>query len=788
MSALDHKLLRDLWRLRGQVLAIAFVIGSGVATLVMSLSTVEGLQATTDAYYERYRFADVFAHATRVPERQRQRIADIPGVQIVQTSITRYATLDVNGFSEPIIGQITSIPESGQPLLNQLVLRKGRWVSPESDDEIIISEPFAQAHKLDLNDQISILMNGHQRSFYIVGMALSPEFIYSIGPGSLLPDDLRFGVIWMSREVIEAAYDLDESFNTVALKLLYNAPAAPVLQQIDNILEPYGGVSAITRKDQLSNWFVMNEIAQQETMATILPSIFILVSVFLTNMVLSRLIATERTEIGLLKAFGYSSFQIGWHYTKMVLVICLIGFVLGSLLGAFFGHLNMLMYAELYRFPILIYQPGIQSFVISGVISTLAAVAGALGAVYKAVKLPPAQAMTPPSPPVYKHAIKFNTFWGKWLDQPTRIALRQIGRWPVRSFLTSIGIAFSTGLIVMNLQWTDSLSHLSRVYFFEAQRQDIMIGLTEPVEMRAIHEFKQLPGVLDAEPMRFISAEFHFGSVSHRGVINGIESGSRLQPIYDDANHTSVPVPKNGLMMSTRLAQKLKVRVGDLVWVDILEGRRPSVSLPIVGLFETFIGTPVFMELHALNRIIKSSPSFAYVNLIIDDNYQQDIFTTLKNTPQISAVMMRKAALDAFNQTIIEHLYVFIYMFVGLAAVLAFGVTYNSTRIALSERARELATLRVLGFSKGQISYVLLGEVIFLILIGLPMGCGVGWLLVLTMANAFDTEMYRVPLVIETSTYGLSIVLVIISTAVSAMIVRNRVNSLDFIKVLKTRE
>jgi putative ABC transport system permease protein len=594
--------------------------------------------------------------------------------------------------------------------------------------------------------------------------------------------------MWMSREVLEAAYDLDESFNSIAIKLRYNASVEPVLQGIDKMLEPYGGVSAITRKDQISNWFIMNEIAQQKSMATILPSIFILVSVFLTNMVLSRLIATERTEIGLLKAFGYSSLQIGWHYTKLVLVICAIGFVVGALLGAFFGHLNMKMFAQLYRFPILIYQPGMQSFVISGLISSIAAIAGALGAVYQAAKLPPAEAMTAPSPPIYKHAIKFNSRWTNWLDQPTRIALRQIGRWPLRSFLTSTGIGFSVGLIIMNLQWTDSLDHLSRVYFFEAQKQDIMIGLTEPVAMRAIHDLEELPGVLDAEPMRFISADFHSGGISHRGVINGIQSGSRLQPIYDDAQHIAIPVPENGLMMSTRLAQKLNVAVGDFIWVDILEERRPSVSLPIIGLFETFIGTPVFMELHALNRVIKASPSFAYANLVIDDNYRQEIFSALKSTPKISAVMMREAAMDTFNQTVIENLYVFISMFVSLAAVLAFGVTYNSTRIALSERARELATLRVLGFSKGEISYVFLGEVIFLILIGLPMGIGLGWLLVISMTNAFDTEMYRIPLVIETSTFGTAIVLVLISAAISAAIVRNRVNRLDLIKVLKTRE
>jgi putative ABC transport system permease protein len=788
LSAINMKLIRDLWRMRGQVLAVAFVIGSGVATLVMSLSTIEALQATTDTYYQRYRFADVFASATRVPQRVSQKIAEIPGVQSLQTRIVHLATLDIDSFEEPVVGQIISIPEDGQPLLNQLVLRKGRWVLPEREDEIILSEPFAQAHNLDLGDSITAILNGHKRQFSIVGLALSPEFIYSIGPGSLLPDDKRFGVMWVSREILEAAYDLKESFNDVVIKLLHNTPSTPVLTQLDAILEPYGGIKSISREDQISNWFVMNEIAQQKTMAKILPAIFLLVSMFLTNMVLSRLIATERTEIGLLKAFGYSSMEIGLHYAKMVILICFIGIFLGSILGAFFGRLNTQMYADLFRFPLLIFQPGPQAFIISGTISMTVAIIGALGAVKQAVKLPPAEAMTPPSPAVYKNAVASKSRLTYWLDQPTRIAIRQISRWPLRSFLTCLGIAMSTGLIIMNLQWTDSLTHLSRVYFFESQQQDIMVGLDNPERLRAIHDFENISGVLRAEPMSIISVEFKSGSSVHRGAIRGVLPENQLQPIYDDAKRHRIDVPKYGIVLSTRLAEKLNIGIGGSIILNVLEGRRASVSVEVVDTFEAFIGMPAFMDLNTLNRLVKQSPRFQFANLLVDSNQQHSIFDTLKNTPRVGAVMLKQSAMDSFNNTIIEHLMVFISMFIGLAFILAFGVTYNSTRIALSERARELATLRVLGFSKGEISYVLLGEVMFLVLLGLPLGFLVGWLLVLSMATAFDTEMFRVPLVIDTSTYGYAAFLVILSAVVSAAIVRRRVDKLDLIKVLKTRE
>jgi putative ABC transport system permease protein len=354
-----------------------------------------------------------------------------------------------------------------------------------------------------------------------------------------------------------------------------------------------------------------------------------------------------------------------------------------------------------------------------------------------------------------------------------------------------MGIGLSSGLIIMTLQWEDSLGHLARVYFFEAQRQDIMVGLVEPQPMRAIHDFNRLPGVMRAEPMRYVSADFTASTTStitHRGVISAITPSSELYPIYDDAKRHKLEVPAGGLVIASRLAQKLNIKVGDSLQVEILTGRRPIISIPVVGIFNAYIGLPVFMDLTALNRLLKESPRLEYVNLLVDSNQQQALFKALKNTPKVSAVMLKASAFASFNTTLIEHLMVFISMFTALAVILAFGVTYNSTRIALSERGRELATLRVLGFTKGEISYVLLGEVMFLVLLGLPLGCLFGWGLVWSMAKSFDTEMFRIPLIIEASTYAYASMLVLLAAAFSAALVRHRVNKLDLIKVLKTRE
>lgn len=788
MRALDRKALRDLWHLRGQVLAVGLVIASGVAVLVMSLSTLAALEQSAAAYYERYRFAEVFAGLERAPERLAERIAGIPGVQTVQTRIVRYATLDVPGFAEPVMGQFVSIPEQGAPLLNRLVYRSGGRLAPDRHDQVLVNEPFAEAHGLVPGDRLDAVLGGHRRTLYVAGIVLSPEFIYSLGPGALMPDDLRFGVVWMSRQALEAAFDLEGSFNNVTLDLFRGVDPDGVVAVLDGMLQPYGGVGAIARRDQLSHWFVTNEMAQLATMSRILPTIFLVIAAFLTHMVLSRLITMERSQIGLMKAFGYSSFEIARHYAKLVVGIGLVGILLGLLVGIWFGRINTAMYADVFRFPTRIYVTSPAAFLSAAALSLLAALAGAASSVWRAVRLPPAQAMAPPAPPVFRRSRLANTRLWRWLDQPTRIILRNVSRWPLRAGLTALGLSASVALLVLTLQWNDSLNYLAQSYFFDAQRQHVMLGFADTRPTTVLQEVRRLPGVLATEPLRIVSADLKVGHRRHRGAVSGVPDPARLQPVFDDQRTAVVPVPADGLVLGERLAQKLQVTRGDEVDVHLLEGRRPVLSLMVADTVTTHIAMPAYVHIDRLNRALREPPGLEYVNLLVDSNEEGLLYEELKAIPAVSAVMLRQAAIDSFYATVVDHIMVFISMFTALACALGVGVAYNSVRIALSERGRELATLRVLGFSRGEISYILLGEVALLAVLALPLGCLLGRGLTIIMASSFDTELFRVPLMIEPSTFGMAMLIAVAATVVSAGLVRRRVDRLDLVEVLKTRE
>ncbi len=787
MSALDRKLLRDLWRLRGQVLAIALVIASGVAVLIMSFSSIEALDTTATAYYERYRFADVFAGVERAPAKLKERIAEIPGVQNTETRIVKFATLDIAGFEQPVTGQLVSIPERGQSVLNRLALRTGRLVAPGRPDEVVLSEPFAEAHGLEPGDQLKALINGKKRTLDIVGIALSPEHVYAIGPGQLMPDDDRFGVLWMGRDALEAAFDLDGAFNDVSLTLLRGANPDDVIDRLDTLLDRYGGIGAYARADQISNWFLMNELEQLRSIARILPSIFLAVAAFLSNIVIARLIAIERSEIGLMKAFGYSSTEVGWHYTKMVIVMAGVGILIGFAAGAWLGRFNTEIYAEFYRFPFLYFRPSPSVFALAGLISLAAALVGTLSAVRRAVILPPAEAMRPPAPPLYSKTRLSWAWLARRLDQPTRIIVRQILRWRVRSLLTSAGVALSLAVLVTSMQWLDSIDRIVEIYFHEAQRQDVTVGLVEAQSREVVAEFERMPGVLAVEPGRAVTAKFRVGVRTHRGAIQGVVSEPNLGLVHD-TTLGALRVPPNGLVLSTILAEKLGVGRGDLVEVQVLEGRRPTLQLPVVDLFETYIGTPAYMNLAALNRALKEGPHVEYVHLLVDRTAEPTLFAELKDLPDVAAVTQKRAAVDTFHETMGETLLIFVSFFVVFACTLAFGVVYNSMRIGLSERGREFATLRVLGFSRAEISYILIGEAALLIFVGLPLGCLAGYGLAWFITTGFGNELYRVPLIVEASTFGMAVVIGLIAAIFSAAVVRRRLDQLDLIAVLKTRE
>jgi putative ABC transport system permease protein len=787
ISALDRKLLRDLSQMKGQALAIAVVIAAGVATFVNSRTILHSLEVTRAAFYERYRFADVFARVKRAPDAVAERLAEIPGVAQLETRIVHVVNLDVPGLAEPAVGQLISLPVTRDPRLNLVYLRRGRPLTLGRDDEVLASESFLEANGLDVGDSIVAILNGRRQTLRVVGVAFSPEYVFQIKPGDMLPDPRRFGILWMEHEALSTAYDMDGAFNDVSLSLIRGASEEEVIHRLDNLLEPYGGLGAYGRKDQLSNLLLESDIEGLRTVGLIAPTIFLCVAAFLLNIVLTRLTSLQREQIAALKAFGYTNFQIGWHYLKFVLLITMVGGLFGTFGGMWLAHDFTKLFLRVYQYPELIFQVRPNVVAKAVLVAGGAAMAGAIGAIMLAVRLPPAEAMRPEPPAHYRPTILERIGLGRFVPNVARMVLRQLERHPVKTTFSLLAIAMSVAIVVVGNFIRNSVDQTIETQFYDVQRFDLSLATVEPVSIDAIRELTSLPGVWQCEPRRFVAARLRAGNRSRRIGIMGLPQDAALFRLEGRNGETTV-LPPGGLVISRKLAEVLNVRAGESIRVEVLQDKRPVVDVPVVALLDDISGLNAYMNIEAVNRLMREGPRVSGAMLTADPLYLPAIYQQLKETPQVASVTVRQAAVDSFKNTVGKNMMHMRAINLTFAIIIALGVVYNGARISLSERSRELATLRVIGFTKREISSILLGEIGTITLLGIPFGLVMGYWFAMILTFFLDQEVFRFPFVIAPSTYGLAAGAVLAASVGSALVVRRKLNHLDLIAVLKSRE
>ncbi len=788
IPSLDRKLWRDLWRTRGQALAVAMVVACGMASYTTTRSTYESLKITQDAYYERYRFAQVFAGLKRAPETLRTQLEAIPGVARVQTRVVVHVTLDVPGLPEPATGRLVSIPEQPGAMLNDLYLRRGRYIEPGRRDEVLVSEAFATANRLRIGETLGAVLNGRWERLRIVGVVLSPEYIYEIsGFGAVFPDNKRFGVLWMGRAALGAAFNMEGAFNDIALTLRRGTQEANVLFTLDQLLDQYGGLGAYGRHEQASHRFIRDELVSLKANATIAPTILLGIAAFLLHVVLSRLISTQRDQIAILKAFGYSNRSIGWHYFKFVLIVVALGAVLGTLAGLWLGAGLTRNYAGFFRFPVLHYEAHLGLLLTSLLVSSSAAILGALVAVRRAVRLPPAEAMRPEPPARFQQTILERLGFQRLLSPVGRMILRNLERKPLQTVLSVVGIALAVAILVLGGYFEDAVQWIMEAQFRQAQREDVTVTFIEPRPARVRYEMTSLPGVLQAEMFRTVAARLRFGHRTHRTVLTGLQVGGSFRRLVD--RHLQVvPVPSAGVVLTSKLGEILGIAPGDVLTVEVLEGARPQRQVVVIGLVDELIGTAVYMDIAGLNRLLQEGETISGAYLAIDPRQQEQFYRLLKRLPAVANTLFRKAGIKSFEDTIAENLRIFVRMLATFACIITFSVVYNAARIALSERGRELASLRVMGFTRAEIAIILLGEQAILTIAALPCGFVLGYWVCSLMPLAYDSELYRMPVIVSHATYAYAVVVVMVAAVASGLLVRRRLDHLDLIAVLKTRE
>lgn len=788
MRALNRKLIRDVWRIRGQMVSIAAVVGGGVAGVLAMGSTLESIRASRDDYYARSHFAHVFASLKRAPEMVADQIAAIPSVNAVETRVTVRALLHVPGLSELVTAHIVSLPSVRHPMLNELYLRSGREPAAGRTTEVVVDEHLALADHLRIGDSVQAVINGRWERLRVVGVAISPEFVSNVAPGfPMFVDNRLFGVLWMSREALGALYGMEGAFNDVILALTPGADERPVIAALDTLLAPYGGGHAYERVDQPSNRFVDSEIEQLAAYGRAMPAIFLGVAAFLLNLVLSRLVATERDQIAILKAFGYSNAAIATHYVGYALAAVVLGIAAGIPFGLWVGTRYTAQYADYFRFPVFVHRASPSLYVVAIAVSTAAAVLGALSAVRAAAALPPAEGMRPPSPAVYRPLLLERLGLAGALTPPVRMILRNLERRPWRALSSIIGVALAASVLIAGLFAYDSAAYMMELNFQVVDREAITVQFAGPRPVRAREDLANLDDVVAVEPFRTVPVRIRAGHRSRQIAITGLDPDAVLRRLVD-RDERIYTVPTDGIVLTTSLAQVLRIGLGDTVQLDVFERGGVPRYVVVAGLLDELLGFSGYMDRRALDRLIGDGSALSGAWLLVTPGRESRVLAALANVPGIESAVTRKAMLTSFRETLARIMTLTAGVVTLLACVIALGVVYNSARVALSERGRELASLRVLGFTRGEVAAMLLGEQGIIDLLGTPIGLVIGLGLAHLTATAFESELYRFPVIVTIRMYGAAVGVVLVASIAAALLIRRRLNRMDLVAVLKTRE
>jgi len=787
MRPLDRLLISDLRRMWGQGLAICAVLACGIGTFIMSTSTMRSLDETRAEYYREFRFGDVFVQLVRAPNELVARLAEIPGVDRVQTRVVRDVILDVPGMIEPASCRLVSLTDDPETSLNGIYLRRGRLPNPTGQSEVLASERFAEANGWKPGDEVQVIMGGRKQRLQIVGVAISPEYIYAVQPGQLLTDDRRFGVLWMPYRQMAAAFNMENAFNDATLSLFPDASIPEVILRVDRLTDRYGGRGAYDRSDQMSDRRVADEMHQLKGMALVTPSIFLAVSVFLFNISLSRMVHHQQEQIATLRAFGYRRWEIGWYYIRFVLLLVAIGSIAGCGIGLWLAGWMTTMYVRFFRFPLVYYEFAYDQALLAVAISLAGALAGSGSALRRAVRLQPAVAMRPEAPRSSGVSLAERLGLQKILSPMARMILRRLERNPRPTLLSILGVSLSIAVLVVGTFMEDSIDYVMDVQFQRAQRQDVILTFNENVSVHGLHDVHNLPGVSTAEPFRAVPVRMRHGKLHRRLSLMALEEHPRLFRVLDK-NEMAVDLTGTGVTISKKLAEVLNLNIGDEVTVELMEGRRGHHAMRVAVIFPDYTDPGAYLNLGELHRLLAEGERYSGAFVQADPERMSELYAKLKETPALAGITVKEAAIQSFNETIAENLRPMRIINATFAFIIAFGVIYNCALMTLAERSRDLATLRVMGFKRWEVSTVLLGELavitIAAIPIGLPIGCVFSWFATL----ALDTETHRIPLVLTRATLAYAVVVMIVSAIVSSLFVRRMLDRLDLISVLKVKE
>ncbi len=792
MKTLDKKLLRELRGSRSLLLSITSIITIGVMMFVYMRSTYFNLKTAQSQYYAEGRLADFWLDLKKVPLVELDRLAALPGVTDIRSRIQFYAVVDLPQVVKPLNGLVLSLPDRRQPIINDVLLVKGGYFTDERQNQVIVNDTFARNRGIRPGQWIHLVLNNRRQELFVVGTAMSPEFVYLLAPGAFVPDPAHFGVFYLKRSYAEEVYDFDGAANQVVGRLAAEARAHPdmFLNSAERMLESYGVLAKIPRRNQASNRFLSDEIRGLGVFASFMPAIFLAVAALILNVMISRLIEQQRTVIGTLKALGYTDASIFWHFLKFGIAIGLLGGLIGCVAGYFMAQWITQMYSYYFEFPELAnrFYPG--SYLLAILISLGFAAGGSLHGARAAVRLKPAEAMRA-KPPESGGAVwleRLAWFWQN-LSFGWRMVFRLVIRHRLRTAVGMFAAAMGAALLVCGFMLAGAMTFLVEHQYEAISRSDFDLSLAEEHGGDVLDEAARLPDVDRAEPLLAVAGTFSHGPRERKASITGLSRRATMT-IPRDKRGEPIEVPEVGIIMSRKLAELLDVAVGDRITFRPARGLRRRHEIPIMRITDDYLGMSVYADIRYLSRLVDEALAVNGVQLrtVPTTDARLALYRELKELPAVQAVNERATVIENLNKNYIEVQNIFIFLLTIFAGVIFFGSILTASMIGLSERRREVATFEVLGYSHWQVGGLFLRESLIVNLAGTIVGLPLGYLLTVLISVYYNTELFRFPVVWSPSVWINTLLLSLLFALVAHLFVHRAVQRLNWVEALNVKE
>jgi putative ABC transport system permease protein len=792
VGVLDRKLLREVRSSGSLLIAITSVIAVGVMCFVYMRSAYYNLNYAKDDYYAQCRMADFAIDVKKVPVVELGPISEMPGVVEVRPRIQFFATVDLDRTPAPLNALVLSLPDRRAHSINDVVMMRGSYFSDRRENEVIVNDAFALKHGIHPGQTIHLIMNNRRQELFVVGSAISSEYVYLVGPGSLSPDPEHFGVFYLKRSFAEDVFDFSGACNQVLGLLAPDVRDRPdaTLRRLEAMLEPYGVNAVVPLHNQPSNRFLSDEIHSVGTFASILPAIFLVVAAMVLNVLMMRLIEQQRTIVGTLKAVGYHDWQIFSHFAKYGASLGSLGGVLGLVLGNRMAVFVTNLYKTFFEFPNLHNHFYTGTYLLGLLMSLLCALIGSLHGARQALKLKPADAMRPKPPPrggaVWLE--RFTEFW-RQLGFGWRMVLRNVLRQRFRTLVGVFAAAMGAALLVCGFTLQNGVQFMIKFQFDLISHSDLDLTFVDERSHAALLESARLPGVDYAEPQFDLACTFVNEHHRRKGTITGLDPNARLT-IPRDLQGRPLKIPEHGILMTRKLASLLQVRAGDKLTILPTKGAHLPIEIPVADITDSYIGLTVYADLRYLHQLMAEEYALTGVQLSLDQNSANKLalFHELKQLPAIRSVSAKSDTVHNLQTTVVETQKVFIGLIVFFAGVIFLSSLLNMSLINLSERRREVATLRVLGYSELEVGGLFLRETMVVNLLGTLLGLPLGYLLAWWITIIYDTEMFRFPLDTPPSLWIKAVLLGFAFATIAHAIVQWNITKLDWLEASKTRE